>query len=124
MSQPMGFKTARKENMVCKLKKLLYELKQSPRHWYKHFDNFITGKRYTRSHYNPCVYYNKLSTGEYINLLLYADDMLIASKSKSAIDTLKRDLSSEFEMKDLGEVKKVLGMKITRDRRSGKVSLT
>ena len=31
MSQLMGFKTARKENMICKLKKSLYELKQSPR---------------------------------------------------------------------------------------------
>jgi len=36
--------------------------------------------------------------------------MLIAPKSISAIDKLKKDLSSEFEMKDLGEVKKVLGM--------------
>ena len=50
--------------------------------------------------------------------------MLITSKSRSAIDTLKKDLSSEFEMKDLCEAKKVLGMEITRDRRSGKVSLT
>ena len=50
--------------------------------------------------------------------------MLIASKSISAIDKLKKDLSFEFEMKDLGEVKKVPGMKIKRDRRSGKVSLT
>jgi len=49
--------------------------------------------------------------------------MLIASKSRSAIDKLKKDLSSEFEMKDLGEAK-VLSMKIERDRRSGKVSLT
>jgi len=32
MTQPMGFKTASKENMVCKLKKLLYGLKQCPRH--------------------------------------------------------------------------------------------
>ena len=70
------------------------------------------------------MYYNKLPTGEYIYLLLYVDDILITSKSISAIDTLKRDLSSEFEMKDLGEVKKVLGMKIEQDRRSGKVSLT
>jgi len=61
------------------------------------------------------VYYNKLPGGEYIYLLLYVDDMLIAFKSKSAIDKLKKDLSSEFEMKDLGEVKKVLGMKIERD---------
>jgi len=39
------------------------------------------------------VYYNKLSGGEYIYLLLYVDDMLIASKSRSAIDKLKKDLS-------------------------------
>ena len=50
--------------------------------------------------------------------------MLIASKSIFAIDKLKKDLSSEFKMKDLGETKKVLGMEIERDRRSGKVSLT
>ena len=113
MSQPTGFKTAGKEDIVCKLKKSLYGLKQSPRQWYKRFDSFIRGKRYTRSHYDPCVYYNKLPTGEYIYLLLYVDDMLIALKSRSAIDTLKRDLSSEFEMEDHGEARKVLGMKIT-----------
>ena len=45
MSQPMGFKTVGKENMVCKLKKLLYRLKQSPRQWYKRFDSSIRGKR-------------------------------------------------------------------------------
>ena len=50
--------------------------------------------------------------------------MLIAFKSRFAINKLKKDLSSEFEMKDLGEVKKVLGMEIEQDRRSGKVSLT
>jgi len=50
--------------------------------------------------------------------------MLIASKSRSAIYKLKKDLSSEFEINDLGEAKKVQGMKIERDRRSDKVSLT
>ena len=40
--------------------------------------------------------------------------MLIASQSRYAIHKLK-DLSSEFEMKDLGEVKNVLGMKIERE---------
>jgi len=49
--------------------------------------------------------------------------MLIASKSRSAIDKLK-DLSFEFEMKDLDEAKKVLGMEIERDHKGGKVSLT
>jgi len=115
MTQPMGFETVGKENMVCKLKKSLYGLKQSLRQWYKHFDSFIRGKRYTHSHYDSCVYYNKLPRGEYIYLLLYVDDMLIVSKSISAIDKLKKDLSSEFEMKNLGKAKKVLDMEIERD---------
>jgi len=58
------------------------------------------------------VYYNKLPEREYIYLLLYVDDMLITSKSRSAIDKLKKDLFFEFEMKDQGEAKKVLDMEI------------
>ena len=44
--------------------------------------------------------------------------MLISSKSRSAIDKLKKQLPFEFEMKDLEEIKKILGMKIERDRGS------
>jgi len=40
---------------------------------------------------------------------------LIAFKSRFVIDKLKKDLSCGFEMKDLGEAKKVLGMEIERD---------
>ena len=69
------------------------------------------------------VYSNKLPGGEYIYLLLFTDDMPIASKSRSFIDKLKNQLSFEFEMKDLGEVKNVLGIEIERDRKSGKVYL-
>jgi len=48
----------------------------------------------------------------------------IASKSISAIDKMKKDLSFEFEIKDFGEAKKVLGIEIELDQKSGKVSLT
>ena len=42
--------------------------------------------------------------------------MLIAAKNKKEITTLKAQLCSKFEMKDLGAAKKILGMEITRDR--------
>jgi len=54
-------------------------------------------------------------------LLLYVDDMLIAARNKTHIQKLKAQLKREFNMKDLREVKKVLGMKITRDRGSARL---
>ena len=47
-----------------------------------------------------------------IYLFLYVNDMLLASKSKVEIDRLKAQLSQKFEMKDLGEAKKIMGTKI------------
>ncbi|CAN1285750.1 Retrovirus-related Pol polyprotein from transposon TNT 1-94, partial [Linum perenne] len=117
MAQPDGFQVAGKEKWVCNLKKSLYGLKQSPRQWYKRFDLFMTQHGFTRSPYDHCVYFRQLGDGSFIYLLLYVDDMLIASKSKVEIDKLKVQLSKEFEMKDLGEAKKILGMEIKRDRK-------
>ena len=68
--------------------------------------------------------YIKFIDGSPIYLLLYVDDMLIAAKSKKEITTLKKLLSSEFEMKDFGAAKKILGMEITRDRNSGLLFLS
>lgn len=60
----------------------------------------------------------------FIYLLLYVDDMLIAFKDKSLIVKLKSQLSNEFEMKDLGAAKRILGMEIQRDRKAGKLYLS
>ena len=78
---------------------------------------------FKRSNYDSCVYL-KTVNGSTIYLLLYVDDMLIAAKSMSEINELKKQLSNEFEMKDLGAAKKILGMEISRDRPSGKVYLS
>lgn len=124
MRQPEGFAVPRKEQLVCKLKKSLYGLKQAPRQWYKHFDIFMIDKGYTRSRYDNCVYFRQYSDGTFIYLLLYVDDMLIASKDKTLIGMLKSQLSKEFEMKDMAAAKKILGMEIHKDRKAGKLYLS
>ncbi|GKA43986.1 retrotransposon protein, putative, ty1-copia subclass [Tanacetum coccineum] len=123
MEQPEGFVIPRKENLVCKLKKSLYGLKKSSRQWYKRFDTFMLSQSFKISDYDSCVYL-KFVNGSPIYLLLYVDDMLIATKDKAQIEKLKGQLSNEFDMKDLGATKKILGMEIIRERQSGKLYLS
>ncbi|GKB75211.1 copia LTR rider [Tanacetum coccineum] len=117
MRQPPGFEEGM-GNKVCLLKKSLYGLKQSPRQWYKRFDVYMISNGFSRSSYDNCVYFKEFAPGMYIYLLLYVDDMLIACKSKSEIEYTKGLLRKEFDMKELGPARKILGMEIVRDRGS------
>ena len=124
MQQPEGFVALGKEDYVCQLKKSLYGLKQSPRQWYKKFDTFMTTHDFRRSSYDSCVYFRVCDDGSFVYLLLYVDDMLIAAKDQKEVRKVKAQLSSEFEMKDLGAAKKMLGMEILRDRSAGKLYMS
>ena len=124
MQQPEGFEVKGKENLVCKLKKSLYGLKQAPRQWYKKFDSFMMSHGYCRTSSNHCVFTRKFSNDDFIILLLYVNDMLIIGHDSSKIDSLKRELSKSFAMKDLGSAKQILGMKISRDRKNRKLWLS
>ena len=116
MEQPEGYEVLGKEHLVCKLKKSLYGLKQSPRLWYQKFDAFMKTQGYTRSYEDACLYTKNCSDGSFITLILYVDDMLIVGKNKDELSSLKKNLGQNFDMKDLGDAKHILGMRITRDR--------
>src|ERR1700734_3557729 len=77
---------------------------------------------YTRCHSDHCVYLKKQNDGSYIILLLYVDDMLVASSNMQEINVLKRKLAKSFAMKDLGVAKQILGMIITRDKKNRKLT--
>ena len=124
LQQPEDFEVKGKEDHVCLLKKSLYGLKQSPRQWYKKFDAFMTRAGFTKSKYDHCVYLMRLSNNSFVYLLLYVDDILITEKEISEVNKLKEKLSKEFEMKDLGVAKKILGMEIQRNRKARKLYLS
>ena len=124
MSQPEGFEVKGKEHMVFKLKKILYGLKQAPRQWYKKFDSFMVSHEYKRTDADHCAYFRKFTDGNFIILLLYVDDMLIAGNDSKLIGKLKERLFKSFDMKDLGPAKQMLGMRITRDRKEKKLWLS
>ena len=72
--------------------------------------------QYIKSQFDHYMYFWKLPNSTFIYLLLYVDNMLVASKSKVVIDKLKFLLSQEFDMKDIGEAKKILEIEIKRDK--------
>ena len=124
IKQPEGFEIPGKEHYACKLFKSLYGLNQSPRQWYKRFDSFMVSHGFDRNSYDCCLYHSKLDDGSMNYLMLYVDDMLVATKNKSDVARLKEMLSSKFDIKDLGAARKILGMEIYRDRTRGKLFLT
>ncbi len=115
MAVPEGLKTDATSNKVCKLLKSLYGLKQSPRQWYFKMHEFLTKVGYTSSPNDPCLYIRHLSSGILL-IALYVDDLLIAGSSSTEVQSIKHKLSHRFEMKDMGEVKVILGIEISRDR--------
>lgn len=62
------------------------------------------------------MYFNQSKKGSYVYLLIYVDDMFIASKYMNALPNLKHMLKTKFEMKDLGPTKRILGIYINRNR--------
>ena len=112
MCQPEGYVDKSAPEKVCLLRKSLYGLRQSPRQWNQRFDEFMRSTGYTRSLKDSCVYFKMNKEEERTFLLLYVDDMLIISKNKDTMKELKDSLSFTFEMKDLGQAKRILGMEI------------
>ncbi|KAH9678917.1 hypothetical protein KPL71_025907 [Citrus sinensis] len=123
MAQPEGFTVKSKADWVCHLKKSLYGLKQSPRQWYLRFDSFMLEQKFQRCNLDCCVYFRE-DSGMMVYLVLYVDDMLIASVSMSLIEDLKQKLKGEFDMKDLGPAKKILGIQLHRNEKTGTLFLS
>jgi len=115
MAQPEGFVVEGKERMGCKLKKSIYGLKQASRQWYLKFDEVIKKFGFIENKIDNCIYI-KTKGSKFIILVLYVDDILLASSDKNMLHETKGFLSSNFDMKDLGDASYVLGIEIHRDR--------
>jgi len=122
MQQPEGFIEPGNEHLVCKLKRTLYGLKQSPRVWYQTIDKFFADMGFKRVEGDYGLYVIWNDDVKCI-IALHVDDLLIACNSVPYMESVKQELHSEYEMKDLGEAKFVLGIEIERDRDRRKIHL-
>jgi hypothetical protein len=110
IEHPQGFVTHGKESHVYKLKKALYDLKQTPRVWYVGIENHLMSLGFTNSDVDSNLYY-KVEDGFPLILVLCVDDMFLTGDEK-LIDGCKRELTSKFEMKDLGLMHCFFGLEV------------
>lgn len=110
MEQPEGFEqTESGENLVYKLKKSLYGLKQSGRNWYKLLNDYLEQNDFERNLSDHCVYRKDIGH-ETLLVIIWVDDLIIAASNTNLLNTFKETMRSKFNMKDLGKISSFLGI--------------
>ncbi|KAH9696724.1 reverse transcriptase Ty1/copia-type domain-containing protein [Citrus sinensis] len=122
MEVPQGLDLNLTGNKVCKLKKSLYGLKQSPRAWFDRFAKAVVRLGYTQCQADHTLFL-RTSQAEKISLLIvYVDDIILSRNDEEELQKLKKQLAQEFEVKDLGNLKYFLGMEVARSKKGIVVS--
>ena len=108
MIQPDGYSDGTPK--VCKLKKSLYGLKQSPRCWNKRFLNFMSSVGLIESNADPCLFVRKTKTSKLI-VVIYVDDGLVTGIDETEIEEFLNGLKTEFKI-TVSTAQQYLGIQI------------
>lgn len=101
------------EGLVCKLEKSLYGLKQSGRNWNMVLHECLTGDSFKQNPADHCVYAKETKHGKVI-MIIWVDDLIIATSNEGLMLNVKGMLSEKFKMKDLGVLKHFLGINFSQ----------
>ncbi|KAH9657194.1 retrovirus-related pol polyprotein from transposon RE1 [Citrus sinensis] len=114
MDLPPGFENEYGIEKVCKLKRSLYGLKQSPRAWFDRFTKSVYSFGYLQSQADHTMFFKHFTDGSVVIVIVYVDDIILTGSNVIEMENLKKVLAREFEMKDLGSLRYFLGMEIAR----------
>lgn len=113
MDQPPGYADKSHHNYVFKLEKALYGLKQAPRAWYDRLYGKLIALGFKPSKADTSLFYYKKGD-QTIFVLVYVNDIIVASSSLEATKALLSYLQRDFALKDLGDLHYFLGIEVER----------
>jgi hypothetical protein len=123
MSPPDGLKIDGKKGWSLKLHKPLYGLKQAGRQWKKKLDETMAHLGFAKSDADECLYIQRDKGKVVLLVLVYVDDAATASRELKRIEGFKKQLQEFFPIKDLGELRHILGIQVTRDRKARTITI-
>ena len=98
---------------VLRVLQSLYSLKQAARDWHEKLIKALLGIGFRQYIANPCfLIYDERG----ILLLVYVNDICVAANLIIQVNWFKSSFKRLFKVKDLGEIEKILGVKIIRNR--------
>ena len=109
--------------VVCCLQRALYGLRQSPHAWYDTITAYLSTVGFVQSIADPCLFILSSSAGV-VYIAIYVDDFTIVGSSCQLVDEAKAGLAATFHMKDLGNINKLLGLRVQVDRVAGTISVS
>ncbi|GBE80375.1 hypothetical protein SCP_0300900 [Sparassis crispa] len=113
MRQPKGFSNG--THRVCRMRKTLYGLKQAGHEWNIILNHKLLDAGFRQLFADPCAYI-RTKNGKTEIIAVWVDDLLLFTNDHDLMDHLKKELQSMFEVTDLGEPKKIVGIEIERNR--------
>ena len=119
MQQPEGFTDG--TGRVCLLIKTLYSLKQAGCKWNIELDTKLRRCRYACLHSNPCAYILHIGK-EFAIITIWVDDLLLFAMTIRLMNKMKSDIKAEWEVTNLGEPSKIVGIEITMGKDSIAIS--
>ncbi|KAI9180399.1 hypothetical protein LWI28_004458 [Acer negundo] len=116
MSPPPGLRRQGEDNLVCRLHKSLYGLKQASRQWFAKFSEAICSAGYVQSRADYSLF-TRTQGKSFTALLIYVDDILITGNDPVSIAATKKFLHSHFHLKDLGNLKYFLSIEVSTSKK-------
>lgn len=104
--------------LICRLHKTSYGLKQSPREWFHVIDSYLVILGFIKSTTDRNVYHLKCGSS-FVILMLYVDDIMLATNSLSFFHDVKTHLHSRFPLSDLGDVHHILSLQVMHSVQQG-----
>lgn len=99
---------------MCRLKRSIYGLRQAARCWNMKLQEVLAKLGFTPSTADQCLFIKKVGPLK-IFILVYVDDMLVASTDDTQVKHIVNCLKDEFELTCLGEVRHFLGVEVQRN---------
>jgi hypothetical protein len=121
MHQPDGYNDG--TDRVCKLVKTLYGLKQSRREWNIQFNDGLQDLGFTRLYSDPCAYVRRKGNDFQI-ITVWVDDLLLFANTEVGMRLCKEQIAHKWQVTDLGEPSKIIGIQIKHGADSISISQT